>query len=75
MRCRIYVSVFALVVYRHDPNGIPIVAARFPGSTAWKKKSILDFIGYFIGFYDIVIVLKRVIFGHTRVLEAQSYST
>ena len=31
----------------------------------YQKKSILDFIRYFIVFYDIVIVLKRVGFGHT----------
>jgi len=30
-----------------------------------KKKRYRIFIGYFIGFSDIVIVLKRVIFGHT----------
>jgi len=36
MRCRTHVSAFALVVYWHNPNGTPIVAARFPGSTAWR---------------------------------------
>ena len=46
LRSRTYVSAFALVVYWHNPNRIPIVAARFLGSTAWKKKSISDFIGY-----------------------------
>ena len=38
LRCRIYVSVFALAVYQHDPNGTPIVTARFPGSTAWRYR-------------------------------------
>jgi len=36
MRSRTDVSAFALVVYWHDPDGTPIVAARFPGSTAWR---------------------------------------
>ena len=36
MRCRTHVSAFALTVYWHDPNGTPIVTARFPGSTAWR---------------------------------------
>ena len=29
-RSRTHVSAFALVVYWHDPDGTPIVAARFP---------------------------------------------
>jgi len=36
MRCRTHISAFALTVYRHNPDGTPIVAARFLGSTAWR---------------------------------------
>ena len=51
VRSRMHVSAFALVVFWHDPNGTPIVAARFLGSTAWRCK------GRFLGAY--ISLLKR----------------
>ena len=43
LRSRTHVSAFALIVYWHDPNRILIVAARFLGSTTWKKKFDIGF--------------------------------
>ena len=42
MHCCMYVSAFALTVYWHDPNGTPIVTARFLGSTAWRLVILLE---------------------------------